>query len=194
MIFISLLLITVLVFFLLYVYAKDDNINDFATEIYAYAGGIQTKPPLPVFELTNEYIFYIEKDAYSSHHKDMQVVRVCGNSVEQFTGNIADYDRVLVDKSCKIESLVVGDVVLLCKIKPNGNKLYKLRSFLKLGKGEQGNLLLSSQTTKQGLITSSQHVINNNQTNKNRDTNTDYIGKIIAKENDFYKNAKKVAI
>jgi len=192
MIFISLLLITVLVFFLLYVYAEDDNINDFATEIYAYAGVVQMKPPLPVVRLTNEYLFHIGKETYSSHHKDMQVVRVWGNSLKQFKGNIADYDRVLVDKSCKIESLVVGDVALLCKIKPNGNKLYKLRSFLKLGKDEQGNLLLSSKTTKQGQTTPSQHVINDNQAEKNRDTHT-YIGKIIAKESNFYKDEKKVA-
>lgn len=192
MIFISLLLITVLVFFLLYIYAKDDNISDFATEIYAYAGGVQTKPPLPVSELTNEYIFHIGKETYSSHHKDMQVVRVCGNSVEQFAGSIADNDRVLVDKSCKIESLTTGDVILLCKIKPSGNKLYKLRSFLEFEKDKQGNFSLHSQTTKQGLPTSSQHAINNNQAEKNRDSNT-YIGKVIAKESDFYKDEKKVA-
>ena len=193
MIFISLLLITVLVFFLLYVYAKDGNINDFATEIYAYAGVVQMKPPLPVVELTNEYLFHIGKETYSSHHKDMQVVRVWGNSVVKFTGNIDDNDRVLADKSYKMESLVVGDVALLCKIKPNGNKIYKLRSFLKHGKDEQGNLLLYSQTTKQGQATPSQHVINNNQTEKNRDTHA-YIGKIIAKESNFYKDEKKVAI
>lgn len=137
------------------------------------------------YDTKQEITTIINNKFISSYQKNIYICKVKGDSISKFKQKIENSNIIFVDSFELLSNLKKEDIFLIEKTKENGEKIYKLRSY-----DYFENNTIYSYTFRDGNKEVSEHPLSKLDRNGYK---CKYIGKVIAKSENFINQSKQVA-